>query len=106
MNTIYITINHLEDFCTGNIPRPGTEVILKKDPDNPYDDEAIIVKKECDMRIGYVANSVDTVARGTYSAGRLYDRIGDVAKAVIRFVVGDAAIAELLCTQNSPVHKP
>ena len=73
----------------------GEELILKKDKDNEYDDEAIIAYKE-DMKCAYVANSVSTVARGTFSAGRIYDLIGEEAKCVIRFILAeeDVMIAE------------
>ena len=85
--SIYITINHLDDFeCTAFL-RPGDKLILKKDKENIYDDEAIIVYKENKTKVGYVANSVHSVARGTFSAGRFYDRAGDETVCVIRFVL-------------------
>ena len=37
----YITINHLDDYMSANRLRVGMKLILKKDHDNPYDDEAI-----------------------------------------------------------------
>ena len=85
-NSIYITINHLDDFECTTFLRPGDKLILKKDKDNIYDDEAIVAYKENKTKVGYVANSVHSVARGTYSAGRLYDRIGDETECIIKFV--------------------
>ena len=58
---------------------------LKKDYENPYDDEAIAAYKN-GSKVGYVANSVSTVCRGTYSAGRLYDRFDNEICCVIKFV--------------------
>ncbi|MDO5708246.1 MAG: hypothetical protein Q4P31_06410, partial [Andreesenia angusta] len=45
--------------------------------------------------VGYVANSVNTVAKGTKSAGRIYDDFEDEIKGYIRFIVKDVAIIEL-----------
>ena len=44
------------------------------------------------MQVGYIANSTFTVAKGTYSAGRLYDKIGNEAKARILVIFKDAAV--------------
>ena len=85
--SIYFTINHLDDFECTSFLKPGDRLILKKDRDNVYDDEAIMVYKENKMKVGYVANSVHSVARGTYSAGRLYDRVGEEVECIVRFVM-------------------
>lgn len=95
-NGIYITIDHLNEFgCTAFL-RPGERLVLKKDRDNIYDDEAIMVCKENDMKVGYVANSVHTVARGTYSAGRLYDRIEEESTCIVRFIAEELLIAQII----------
>ncbi|SDY43473.1 HIRAN domain-containing protein [Eubacterium barkeri] len=49
---------------------PGQTVILMKEPDNPYDEDAILVAIGLDLdgkpiTVGYVANSTKTVANGT-----------------------------------------
>lgn len=85
--SIYITINHLDDFECTTFLKPGDKLILKKDKDNMYDDEAIVVCKENETKVGYVANSVHSVARGTYSAGRVYDLIKEEAGCIVRFVL-------------------
>lgn len=75
-------------------------VKLVKDPKNKYDTEAI----ECEMRyfgkIGYVANSTNTVVTGTMSGGRLYDKISDEYFAKIKFVIGNVAIAKVLTSDE------
>lgn len=93
---MFITINHIEEFCVGSDCRPGIRLKLEKDHSNPYDDEAIAVYRN-NCKFGYVANSVSTVCRGTYSAGRLYDRFEEEAECVIRFaaVENDFVIAEI-----------
>ena len=95
MNQKFITINHLDLFESTEFIRPGDQITLKKDLNNPYDDEAIVVKSASGVKIGYVANSVCTVARGTYSAGRIYDQIGEEAEGKICFVLEEAEIASL-----------
>ena len=46
-------------------------------------------------KIGYDANSVKTVIGDCYSAGRLYDKIGDKAKAEVVFVLPTGVIARV-----------
>ncbi len=98
MSNIFITINHLDDFDSTEFLRVGQELHLKKDHNNPYDDEAILVFDSREKKIGYVANSVSTVCRGTCSAGRVYDRFEEETDAVVRFVAGesDFVIAEIV----------
>ena len=87
---VYLTVNHLED-CQGTwFLKVGDVLTLKKDKGNIYDDEAIIVYDKNDVKSGYVANSVCSVVRGTCSAGRIYDKISDEAKCIIRFVMIEA----------------
>ena len=95
--SIYITINHLDEFMATMNLRVGDILTLRKDPDNIYDDEAILVFDKNNCKVGYVANSVSTVARGTYSAGRVYDRMENEIECVVRFVLAEegSAIAEI-----------
>ena len=68
---------------------------LVKEPDNEYDKEAIRAEIKPIGKIGYVANSVRTVIGDCYSAGRLYDKIGDKAKAEVVFVLPSGVIARV-----------
>ena len=94
-SSIYITINHLEDYQSASYLKPGDRLVLEKDRNNSFDDEAIRVKKD-NITVGYVANSVSSVMRGTFSAGRVYDRIDDRAVCLIRFMNEDLLLAEIL----------
>lgn len=98
--SIYITINHIEDFCPCCNIRVGDELTLKKDPNNCYDDEAITVYDKNNVKVGYVANSVSTVARGTYSAGRLHGKIDETAKCCVQFIVENIAISYIVDNCN------
>ena len=95
-NNIHITINHLDDFNGLSNIKVGDTLTLIKDLDNPYDDEAIAAYDQNETKVGYVANSVDTVARGTYSSGRLYDLIDIQLKCNVCFIIQDILIAQAI----------
>jgi hypothetical protein len=90
---IYITIAHINDYGAESRIRPGREFILRKEPDNYYDDEAIGVYDKAGRKVGYVSNSTPTVARGTHSAGFIYQLFDDETKITVSFVTEEAAIA-------------
>lgn len=89
----YITVNHLDDYVATNNLRVGMKLLLKKDHDNPYDDEAIAVYSGHGNKIGYVANSVSTVCRGTLSAGRIFDEFGEQTECYVKFIAVDSGFA-------------
>ena len=99
----YVTVNHLDDYSAVEFLRVGAMIRLKKEPANEYDDEAIAVYSGNGSKIGYTANSVSTVCRGTCSAGRVYDRFGEETSAVVRFIMVEngIAIAELAEDNNT-----
>ena len=49
-----------------------------------------------DYRPMHVANSVNTVVRGTRSAGRIYDKFNKKARAQVIFVAKNRAIARVV----------
>lgn len=75
-------------------------VKLLKEPDNKYDTEAIACEMRYFGKIGYVANSTNTVVKGTMSAGRLYDKINDEYFAKIKFIANQIAIAKVLTSDE------
>lgn len=92
MNRIYFTITgtcyrHGHEFF-----KPEMTVRLVKEPDNKYDKEAIKVELEGLGHVGYVANSPRTVVGESYSAGRLYDKIGDTAEGAVLYVLPEAVL--------------
>ena len=80
MAEIYFTIAGTNHRYGQDFLEPKMKVKLVKEPDNEYDKEAIKVEMPSIGHIGYVANSPYTVVGESYSAGRLYDKIGDTAK--------------------------
>ena len=90
-DSINITIL-LNKKCNINV---GSILTLVKEPDNNYDDEAIEVKLG-DEKIAYVANSTNTVIKGTMSAGRVYDKINDTQEAEIILMDKNSIIAKII----------
>lgn len=80
---VYFTLTGTNHWYGQDFLKKGMKVKLEKEPDNKYDKEAIKVSIKGLGQIGYVANSHNTVAGDSYSAGRLYDKIGKKAKAEV-----------------------
>lgn len=96
MKDIYITITGLEYRYGGDFLKEGMTVKLMKEPDNQYDKEAIKVELKPFGTIGYVANSTKTVIGECYSAGRLYDKLKDKAKAENCYVTPRGVVAKVM----------
>lgn len=96
VKTIYFTITGTKYRYGSEFFKPGTDVTLKKEPENEYDREAIKVEMKGLGQVGYVANSPFTVLGESMSAGRLYDRIGDTASGTVLYVLPQG----VLCTLN------
>ena len=92
MEKIYFTITGTNHYFGNEFLKPDMKVRLIKEPDNDYDKEAIKVELEGLGTIGYVANSPYTVAGESYSAGRLYDKIGDTAEGTILYVLNNGVL--------------
>lgn len=80
---LYFTLTGTNHWFGQDFLKKGMKVRLEKEPDNKYDREAIKVSIKGLGKIGYVANSHQTVIGESYSAGRLYDKIGKKAKGEI-----------------------
>jgi len=95
MEKIYFTITGTNHHYGTEFLDPNMEVMLMKEPDNEHDKEAIKVELPGLGLIGYVANSPYTVLGESMSAGRLYDRIGDEARGVVKYVLPQGVLCEL-----------
>ena len=93
---MYVTICGISHYYGKTPFEVGGEIFLVKDEDNDFDSEAIAAALPYIGIIGYVANSKDTVYRGTMSAGRLYDKIKYKACAKVLFVTHSSVIAEII----------
>lgn len=115
MEKIYFTITGVNHYYGNDFMEPGMEVELEKDPENEYDKEAIKVKMPGLGQVGSVANSPYTVVGDSYSAGRLYDKIGRQAKGKVLYKLPKCTLCELVetdcmterdCEEGTPYHRP
>ncbi len=102
MKQIYFTIAGTRHHFGQDFIEPGMPVRLVKEPDNAVDTEAIRVEMEGLGLVGYVANSPYTVLGESYSAGRLYDKIGDRAAGSVRYVLEKGVLCTLTARQLPP----
>ena len=96
MKKLYFTITGPHHHYGKEFIEPGMEVKLVKEPDNEFDKEAIKVEMEGLSKIGYVANSPYTVLGDSVSAGRLYDQIGEVVYGVVKYVLSQGVVCEIV----------
>ena len=75
MKEISLTITGMRHYYGSRIIHVGDILRCKKEPENEYDAEAIQVLLPVYGKIGYIANSPYTVAKGTLSAGRASDQV-------------------------------
>lgn len=96
MKKIYFTVAGTNHYFGQEFFEPKMEVKLIKEPDNEFDKEAIRVEVDGLGAVGYVANSPYTVQGESMSAGRLYDRMEDTAKGIVKFVLPQGILCELI----------
>ncbi len=101
---IWFTLTGTCHYFGQDFLEKGMKIRLEKEPDNKYDREAIKVLMKGLGHIGYVANSTHTMIGESYSAGRLYDKIGDKAKGRV-FMVMDKGVLCWLETEKNPVQE-
>ena len=103
--TIWFTIAGTRHYLGDEFLEKGMKVRLEKEPDNKADKEAIKVMMKGLGHIGYVANSPYTVVGESWSAGRLYDKIGDTAKGRVFLVTEKGVLCRLDTEKNPPAEK-
>ena len=92
---IWFTLTGTNHYCGSAFLEKGMKIRLEKEPDNRHDREAIKVLLDGVGHIGYVANSPYTVIGESYSAGRLYDKIGDTARGKVRLITERGVLCTL-----------
>ena len=95
MGKVYFTLTGTSHYFGSGFMKKGMDIRIVKEPDNKYDKEAIKVEMDGLGKVGYVANSSFTVMGDSMSAGRLYDKIGDSAKAKIVYVTDNGVLCKL-----------
>ena len=92
---IWFTIAGTNFRYGSDFMKKGMKVRLVKEPDNKYDREAIKVMMDGFGHVGYVANSTRTVIGDSWSAGRIYDKIGKKAEGKIKYVTDSGVLCSL-----------
>ena len=92
MDKIFFTITGTNHYYGKDFFEKDMKVKLVKEPDNDFDKEAIKVELDGLGTAGYVANSPFTVIGESYSAGRLYDKIGDTAEGTVLYNVAGGVL--------------
>ncbi len=92
MEKIFFTITGTNHRYGLDFFEPGMTVELNKEHDNEYDSEAIKVDLEGLGQVGYVANSPYTVLGESFSAGRLYDKIGENAQGTVLYKLDNGVL--------------
>ena len=95
MAKVFITLTGTKYYYGNDFLKKGMKIRLEKEPDNEYDKEAIKVTCEGLGKIGYVANSSYTVMGESMSAGRVYDKIGDMAYAKVVLVTARGTLCKI-----------
>ena len=95
MAKIYFTLTGTRHYYGSDFLKSGMKIQLEKEPDNKYDPEAIQVKLKGMGKIGYVANSPYTMIGESMSAGRIYDKIGDTAKAKVVLITDRGIVCKI-----------
>lgn len=96
----FITITNIKEYIEIGMIKIGEVLNLKKEPDNVYDMESIMVENKNEIPIGHVANSVSSVVKGTHSAGYIYQSFKDSILCTVKFIYRDMIIAQLQTTQE------
>ena len=92
---VFFTLTGTKYYFGDRFLEKGMKLELKKEPENDYDKEAIMVNIEGLGKVGYVANSPYTVIGESMSAGRMYDKIGDVAVGEVVFVTTQGVLCKV-----------
>ena len=96
MKEHYITITGMNHYYDMKPFKIGKRLKCIKDPDNDYDDEAIKVVLKHVGTIGYVANSVYTVIKGTNSAGYIAHLVNKSFIVEVMFITGSRVICKVV----------
>ncbi len=92
---LYITVTGFAHYYGKKPFAIGNVLVCEKDPSDKFDSEAIAVKLPIIGKVGFVANGRATVAGGTMSAGRIYDKVEDKFYARVIFTTQSKIICRV-----------
>lgn len=91
----YVSIVGFKNYFDKRPFAIGTKLLCVKEPDNVFDSEAIKVTFPVLGTVGYIANSIQTKANGTFSAGRIYEQVGEKFIVEVAFSTHSTVIARV-----------
>ena len=96
MKEFYVTITGSKHYY-GLAPfKVGRKIKCVKEPDNPYDAEAIRATMKHIGTVGYLANSPYTTAVGTKSAGAIGHKVKKKFTVEVMFIAGAYIICKVV----------
>lgn len=96
MKEKFITITGMSHYYGMTPFSVGKKIKCIKEPENPFDMEAIRCELKHIGRVGYVANSPYTVATGTKSAGGISHKVKKQFKVEVMFITGHSVICKVV----------
>lgn len=93
--TLYVTVTGFSHYYGRKPFSIGNVLICVKDPSNKMDSEAIAVKLPVIGQVGFISNSPYTMAGGTTSAGRIYDKVEDCFYVRVMFTTQSKIICKV-----------
>lgn len=102
MTELYVTIVGFSHYFGIQAFPIGAQISCLKEPQNAYDSEAIKATISVIGTVGYIANSVNTKANGTLTAGRIYDRVGESFTVRVLFTTSTKVIAKVEVPPDMP----
>ena len=93
---IFVTISGFGAYYGTKVFKIGKIIRLSKERDNNYDSESIRAEIPYFGKVGYVANSIKNKARGTVSAGYIYNLFDEYCYAKIMFATTTKIIVKIV----------
>jgi hypothetical protein len=96
MKDMYVTIVGMNHYYGLKPFKVGKKIRCVKEKGNVYDSEAIRAVVKHIGKVGYVANSYYTTITGTYSAGRIYEKVKKEFTVRVMFVAPYGVICKVV----------
>ena len=106
MKEVYITLTGFYSYYGFKPFAIGRRIRCVKEPQNPYDTEAIRAEMKHIGTVAYVANSINTVAMGTSSAGAVGHLVNNTFTVEIMFMTSTKIICKVVDGLKNKNHKP
>ncbi len=96
MKEVYVTLTGFYNYYGSKPFAIGRRIRCVKEPQNPYDTEAIRAEMKYIGTVAYVANSINTVAMGTSSAGAVGHLVKSMFTVEVKFMTSTQIICKVI----------